>query len=191
MIDIVVLNLKKVFSKVILVTNDVAAYEYLGVKLVKDVIPGMGPLSGMHAGLLASGDWYNFIIACDMPFLEPALIRFMLGKAEGYDIVAPRIEGYFQPLHAVYARSCIEPIQECLKQNITKIVAFYPQMRLLAIEEEDLRRFTDIRRTFFNINTPEELQQARLLAKGGGRNAGTGKGAGSFTGCGEAGLTGG
>lgn len=157
-------TLKSLFPEIILVTNEPELYQDLGVKLIKDLIPGCGPLGGIHAALVASPYRYNFVVACDMPFLEPQLIRFMVEQAPGYDGVVPAIGGRFEPLHAVYAKSCLPPIEECLRNHITKIIAFYPAVHLRYLEADVLGRYGDLSKIFFNINTPADLAWARRQA---------------------------
>lgn len=161
MIGRVVGLLRTLFPEIIIVTNEPELYQDLQVKLVQDVFPAQGPLSGIHAGLLASSYWYNFVVACDMPFLNPELIIFMVKEAQGFDGAVPRLRGFYQPLHAVYSRSCIRPIEVCLKKRFTQVIAFYPAVRLRLLEAEVLKRFGDLDTIFFNINTPADLDIAR------------------------------
>ncbi|MGI9950931.1 molybdenum cofactor guanylyltransferase [Moorellaceae bacterium AZ2] len=169
MLGTVVSVLKSLFPETLVVTNEPELYLELGVKLVGDIFPAMGPLGGIHAGLVASPFWYNFVVACDMPFLEPRLIAFMLEQAEGYDVVVPRLDGYLQPLHAVYSKGCLPAIEDCLGKGVTKIIAFYPAVRVRYIEAEILRRYGEPERIFFNINTPADLELARNRAREGTR----------------------
>lgn len=165
LIGTVVKILKSLFPEIIVVTNEPELYQDLGVKLVKDLIPGSGPLGGIHAGLVASPYWYNFVVACDMPFLEPRLITFMVEQAPGYDGVVPLLGERFEPLHAIYSKGCLSPIKDCLKKSITKIIAFYPAVRLRYLEAEVLTRYGDPGKIFFNINTPNDLAWARRQAR--------------------------
>jgi len=171
MIGRVVGLLKLIFPEIIIVTNEPDLYQDLQVKLVRDVIPAQGPLSGIHAGLLASPYWYNFVLACDMPFINLDLITFIVEEAQGFDGAVPRWRGFYQPLHAVYSRSCIEPIEACLKRKLTQVIAFYPNVRLRVLDADVLKRFGDLETIFFNINTPGDLDKAKhkLENEGEGR----------------------
>ncbi|MBE3581881.1 MAG: molybdenum cofactor guanylyltransferase [Thermoanaerobacteraceae bacterium] len=167
MLGTIVSVLKSLFPETLVVTNEPELYRDLGVKLVGDIFPGMGPLGGIHAGLVVSSFWHNFVVACDMPFLEPGLIAYMLEQAEGYDVVVPRLGGYLQPLHAVYSKGCLPAIEDCLRKGVTKIIAFYPEVRVRYIEGEVLQRHGDPAEIFFNINTPADLEWARSRAREG------------------------
>lgn len=155
---------KKYFREVIIVANEPDAYEYLPVTITRDIIPGQGPLGGMHAGLIKASYNHSLIVACDMPFLEMELAVFMLENAGNYDVIVPRLKNRFQPLFAVYSKNCIEPIESCLEKGITKIIAFYPLVTVKYIDQDILLEKGISPRAFFNINTPEELQKARAIA---------------------------
>jgi len=163
----VVAALRPLFAEIIVVTNTPELYQDIEARLVRDVIPGRGPLSGFHAGLLASPYRHNFIVACDMPFLNPALINYLLSQAPGYDAVVPRRGQYLQPLHAVYSRNCLAAIETCLKQGEYQAFAFYPRVRVRYVDVDRLKAqgFKDPEQVFFNINTPADLARARYLLK--------------------------
>ena len=162
---------KEYFQETIIVTNEPDDYEYLQVTITGDIIPGQGPLSGMHAGLIKASYTHSLIVACDMPFLEMDLAVYLTEKVGDYDVIVPRLGHYFQPLFAVYSKKCIQPIESCLGQGITKIIAFYPLVKVKYIDQEKLAEMGVTPRVFFNINTPDELQQARSIAGGlGGKN---------------------
>jgi len=161
-IDGVVEKLTGYFQEIVVVTNDPSAYQYLGVKVTSDIIPGLGPLSGMHAGLKVSGQYYNLILACDMPFISAELGRYLVAEADGFDVAVPQVGKYLQPLFAVYAQSCLPLIEDCLHRGISKIITFYPQVKINYVGQERLRtKAPDLERVFLNVNTPQELERAR------------------------------
>ncbi len=166
MIESVVGELRKVFPEIIVVTNEPRFYLDLGVRVVTDIIPGFGPLSGIHAGLTASSHKYSFVTACDLPFINHRLSAYLVDEAGGYDVVVPRKRGFLEPLHAVYSKACIEPIKKCLDKGICKIIAFYPEVKVKCIEMEGIGPPTDLEKVFFNVNTPEALTRARKMAEG-------------------------
>ena len=88
-------------------------FRFLGLPSVKDLVPDLGPLGGVHAGLSAMPDEAGFFVACDMPFLNPALIGHMAGFADKADAVVPRIGGYLQPLHAPLPADLPRPCRAC------------------------------------------------------------------------------
>ncbi|KYH31243.1 molybdenum cofactor guanylyltransferase [Neomoorella mulderi] len=163
MLATVVTALRPLFPEIIVVTNTPELYRDLKARLVPDVIPGRGPLSGFHAGLLASPYWHNFIVACDMPFLAPDFIKYLLEQAPGYDVVVPRRGEYLQPLHAVYSRGCLRAIEDCLAGGNYQAFAFYPRVKVRYVDIDRLAGFSDPEKIFFNINTPADLARARRM----------------------------
>lgn len=141
-----------------------------GASTVTDLLPGRGSLGGLYTGLKLSGREFVLAVACDMPFLHPPLLRRLLALAPGYDVVVPRLADGLEPLHAVYGRGCLGPMERLLATESNRIFDFYPEMRVRYVEGEALGRLAPDRLSFFNINTPSDLEQAeRLIAGGPGR----------------------
>lgn len=156
-------ELNRFCSEVLIVTNEPDLYTNLGVRIVTDVIPCMGPLSGIHAGLLAASNFHSFVAACDMPFIDGCLAQYMIENIEGNDVYVPQVGDYLQPLFAVYTKKCIPPIEKCLGNAVRKIPAFYHEVRVKYLSETVIREHTDIPKSFLNVNTPEELAGAQKL----------------------------
>lgn len=152
------------FAKIIIVANDPGPYKDFGCKVTGDIIPGRGPLGGIHAGLTASPYRLNFVTACDMPFIKGPLAAHMVARTGDADALVPRIDDKWQPLFAVYSRDCLQAIEDCLDRDRCKVTAFYPAVRVNYIEEDVVRKFSAPDRLFFNINTPDELARARVIA---------------------------
>ncbi|MHB8172348.1 MAG: molybdenum cofactor guanylyltransferase [Thermincolia bacterium] len=159
-----IIELKHAVEEIIVVTNEPDAYAHLPAKIVTDIIPQKGPLSGIHAGLVTSSHYHNLVVACDMPFFNWKLGRFMLDLAEGYDVVVPQVGDYLEPLHAVYSKNCIKPIEDCLEKDLRKIVSFYSQVNVRYLDGEVINRFISEKNTFFNVNTPIDLDAAKKMA---------------------------
>lgn len=155
--------LKYIFSEVIIVANKVEDYEYLGLKIVKDIIPGKGPLSGIHAGLVNSSADNNFIVACDMPFLNRDLIQFMKQKVSRSDVLIPRTGEGIEPLHAFYSKRCIKPIEQRLQSNNYKIIDFFAEVETEYVEEKDILTFDPMVRSFKNLNTQLDYEGIKIL----------------------------
>jgi molybdopterin-guanine dinucleotide biosynthesis protein A len=134
-------------------------------RVVADAYPGKGALVGLGTGLAASNSWYNLVVACDMPFLNQALLRYMLELSAGFDLVIPRVGGLVEPLHAVYAKSCLAPIERLLEQGDLRVDQFFELVKVRYVEEEEIERFDPRRLSFFNVNTEADLERAQQLAK--------------------------
>lgn len=149
------------FEQVVVVTNSPELYGFLGLPLVGDRIPGLGPLGGLEAGLSSCKYDHAFFCATDMPFVSEALVRYMVGLAPEYDVVVPMLGGEYEPMHAVYSRSCLPWVTEKLDSRRLRLLSIYDQARLRVVNEAEIRRFGDPEWLFFNCNTPEDLNRAR------------------------------
>jgi molybdopterin-guanine dinucleotide biosynthesis protein A len=134
-------------------------------RVIADAYPGSGALVGLASGLAASKADYNLVVACDMPFLNRELIRYMIGLRGEFDLVLPRLGGLVEPLHAVYAKSCLAPVERLLEQGERRINALFEQVRVRYVEADEIDRFDPRRLSFFNVNTRADLERAQQLAK--------------------------
>ncbi|UTR10291.1 molybdenum cofactor guanylyltransferase [Evansella sp. LMS18] len=152
-------SLGEEFSDRILVTNRPEEYAPVlpeGVKIVSDVYPGSGPLSGIHAGLLASAAEYNVVAACDMPFVSRKVAQLLVQNSNGYEAVVPRFNGMRQPLFAVYHKSAVREIEGILEGNDFRVNNLWEKLNTLWLEEDALSTIPEIEQAFININYPEE-----------------------------------
>ena len=132
-----------------------------------DLYPGKGSLGGIYSGLHAAANPWAVVVACDMPFLNVALLRHMLSLREGHDAVVPVVEGYPEPAHAAYSRACLEPIRRRLERDQLKIAGFFDEVRVRYLPEDEVRRLDPDLLSFFNVNTQEDLDRALALAREG------------------------
>lgn len=148
---------ERCFNEIIIVANQKEPYAGFKAKIVNDLIPDLGALGGLYTGLFYSSNPYSFCVACDMPFLNKSMIRYLIEQADGYDAVVPRTEDGLQPLHAIYGKSCLKPIKELIVMGKYKIIDFYPLIRIKIIEEPEFIDLDRTKKSFININTPEDL----------------------------------
>lgn len=161
LIETVVARVREACATVLLVTNTPETYRQLGIPMVPDALPERRSLVGIYTGLLHTNG-PAFVCACDMPFLNPGLIRHLGALIEGVDAVVPRHDGEYEPLHAVYTPACLDPIRRCLTRG-DRNTGFLSEIRARVVDAEDLRRFDPDLRSFVNINTPEDY--ARILTE--------------------------
>ena len=138
--------------------------DYQDVQVVTDIYPGKGPLGGIYTGLKTSTSTCNLVVAADMPFLNCALLGYMLGLADGVDLVAPRVEGQIEPLHAVYMQGCLGVIEKMMKEGVLGVHKLFSRVNVRYVEADEIARFDPEQRSFFNINTEGDLQMARKIA---------------------------
>lgn len=145
------------FEEVLIITDQGNLFSHLGAKTYGDLIPDLGALGGLYTGLSFASSPYSFCVACDMPFLKQSVIEYLIRSINSYDAVVPRTSDGLQPLHAIYSKSCLEPIRGLIARNRVKIIDFYSQINLRVIEEEEFRTLDPQNESFINVNTPEEL----------------------------------
>lgn len=137
------------------------------VRKVGDLIPGSGVLGGIYSGLTCSGTDLNFFIACDMPFPQANLIKYLLQLAgsQDYDCVVPVDRGYREPLFAVYRKTCLPVIKEQLERKNLRIAPIFSQLRSREVSTAEIDQFDPRRLSFFNINTPDDLRAAEEISR--------------------------
>ncbi len=165
LIEGIVEKMARIGDEVIIVTNSLQRYSYLEARLVGDIYPGKGALGGIYSGLKAACHDYGLVVACDMPFLDLRLLRYMILLSPGQDVVIPRVGGLTEPLHAIYSKQCLQPIERVLAGGGRRIIEFFPEVRVRYIEEQEIQLFDPQSLSFFNINTPADLEKARSLAR--------------------------
>ena len=159
-------ELKKFSEDIILVTNDSESYDFLKIKMTADHFPGRGPLAGIHAGLLASPFEVNIVAACDMPFISSEVAKTMAERLGDYDAAIPVINGKQQPLFAAFRRGIIPDIQQSLENDELRMKHLFNRLNVCYLTEKDLLLDEDgLERVFFNMNRPEEYEEAKKKLK--------------------------
>ena len=141
------------------------------LKKVEDMFCGRGPLKGIYTGLMHSSYQHNLVLACDMPFVNRKLVRYMIDGSTGYDIVIPRIDEYNEPLHAVYSRTCLKAVEDLFARGEWKIDRLLSQVRVRYITQAEIEEFDPRRLSFFNINRSADVEEAIALLKGENRDS--------------------
>lgn len=166
LIERVITVMGSVFEHLILITNTPHEYTYLNLPMYEDLIKGLGPIGGILTGLEAISDESGFFMACDMPFINGDLIHYMVEVSDDYDAVVPRISWKMEALHALYKKSCLTAIKELIESNEYQTIKFFNKIRVRYVDWDEIRAFDPKQRSFFNINSPQELLDAVKL-KGG------------------------
>ena len=148
-----------VADEVIVVAND-PRYAALGLRVVPDRFPDGGALGGIATGVSAATHDRVLVAACDMPFLSAEVWRVLLDHRYEADVVIPRIGGEYETLHALYTKACLAPMERALGAGKMRVISFFDEVRVQAIDERELRVADPTLRSFTNVNTPEELASA-------------------------------
>ena len=170
LIERLIRSVREITDELLIVTNTPDDFAFLDLPMVGDLIPDCGSLGGIYTGLKTMQTRYGLCIACDMPFVQPAFIRYMVEFTnDSYDVIVPRSDHAFDLMCAVYGTACVTPIEEKLSSGDLKITRFYDQVRVKTITAEDTDLFTP--RMLFNVNTQTDYEAAlRLLEDGGNTN---------------------
>ena len=99
--------------------------------------------------------------SCDLPFPNRDILLFLCSLQGGFDAVVPNTAHGFEPLFAVYAKSCLGPMRGLLESGNRCVYDFYPQVRVRYLQGEELAHLDRDGRSFVNINSPEEFEKIR------------------------------
>lgn len=154
----------QVLPGAILITNTPEDFEFLGLPMFPDLIPNAGSLGGLYTGLKHCQSQFGFLVACDMPFLNPWVIQGMLELIEDYDVVIPCINSQVEPLHAIYSKDCIPFVQDLLLHGNLRILDLFDLVRVRKVSEKFLRKFDPEFYFIMNVNNPADLEKAIAMA---------------------------
>ena len=176
MIRRVISRLSQVTGDLVFVVNDQEQASALPInpdnvslpyKTAVDLYPDGGSLGGIFTGLSAADSQWAFVVACDMPFLNVDLMNQMLSLRDNNDAVVPRTDGYPEPTHALYNKTCLPRMEKRLQNNDLKIARFFDEVTMCFIEEAEVRDIDKDLVSFFNVNTQDDLDRALSLAAEG------------------------
>jgi molybdenum cofactor guanylyltransferase len=160
LIEHVLESLKTLNVDIIIITNKPGLYAEYGIQSFTDIIPNSGSLGGLYTALEASHADYVVTVACDMPFLNPELLNYLLSLREGFDVVVPVIGDTFQSLHAVYARQCRIQMRQQIEEKTFRVSRLYESLNVRRLEENELLEKSFDLLSFSNLNTPQDLAEA-------------------------------
>ncbi len=164
MIAHIVETLSDMFVKTLLVSNEPESYEDFGLDVVKDILPYRGPMGGILSGLLVAETDYSFVIACDMPLVNKKLVRDMTAARNGYDAVVLSHSAGLEPLFAVYAKTCVKPLEESLFAGNLSVQDLISGLKATTFKYDQERYEGTVLPPYFNINTPQDY--SKLITKG-------------------------
>jgi molybdopterin-guanine dinucleotide biosynthesis protein A len=150
---------KKVFTNIMVVSSLHKSIDGISARIVHDVLPIPGSLTGIATALLNADTPYVFVLGCDMPFLTHTAILYTVEQAGGEHLIIPRTEDGFEPLHAVYHRSCLSPVLTFLERGHMKITDLFAFFCLRTLPPSPVF-FNDGVSVFTNVNTMEDLSRA-------------------------------
>lgn len=163
-VESVVQTLRQVTGDIVLVGAEAGAYAFLDLPWLPDQYPGAGPLAGIQAALTGAQADHVLVVACDMPFLNADLLQFMASEVGHHHALIPEI-GQMQPLHAIYAQSCLPAIEYHLAAGRYRVTGWLDDINVQIIDQSLVERFDPTLRSCFNLNTLEDLERAREVSQ--------------------------
>jgi molybdopterin-guanine dinucleotide biosynthesis protein A len=157
----------------IVVANDpdlpAQAHLPAATRFVPDAYPETGTLGGIATGLQQVDDW-AIVVACDLPLVSAGLFARLAqlaaaqtNGADRWDAIVPMVDGYEEPLHALYHRRCLPAIEARLAQGQRRVISFLGDVRTRIVREEEVRAVDPQLHSFVNANTPAEWDAALQL----------------------------
>lgn len=164
MLEKIVEKLETSFHKIYIIGNK--KQDFKGIKgkveYLTDVIPDKGPLGGLYTGLSKSDSQFNYLQACDMPFICGDYLKFMKKyiKADSeYEAYIPEKDGYLEPFVGIYSKNIKEDILKLIKKDQLNFDYLFNKINIKKISEEEIEKVAEPKRLFFNINRKEDLDK--------------------------------
>ncbi len=157
--------LRSIFQEVLVVIAQDSLPLNVDARVVRDLVPDCGSLGGLYTGLTQAITPYIFVVACDMPFLDPAVITQFTSRRASADIVMAKLAARLHPMHALYGKGCLPVLEQMIRARQLKIqeMLSHPSLRVQYVTEADLLTIDPSGRSFQNVNTPADLEVARSL----------------------------
>lgn len=157
--------LRSIFQDVLVVIAQDSPPLDVEANVVRDLVPDCGSLGGLYTGLAQATTPYIFVVACDMPFLDPAVIAQFTSRRASADIVMAKLAARLHPMHALYSKRCLPVVERMIHARQLKIQEMTSDRSLHVkyVTEDDLRTIDPSGRSFQNVNTPADLEVARSL----------------------------
>jgi molybdenum cofactor guanylyltransferase len=147
---------RDLFPEVVVVARSEGFLGGMDVTVLRDFMPSRGPMVGIATALLMVEAPYTLVLACDMPFISRETIRYMVSRVNGQDLIIPRTPAGYEPLHAIYRKTCLAPMLRLLERNNMKIRDLFPYVTMKVIEGYEGFSVGG-HPVFTNINTEEDL----------------------------------
>ncbi|MFN8413540.1 MAG: molybdenum cofactor guanylyltransferase [Anaerolineales bacterium] len=168
LIQRVIDRLVSIADEMIVTTNRPAEYGFLKMRLVSDLKPGRGALGGLYTALASAASEFVAVVACDMPFVSQSFFEgaIKLMVEEDADVVIAKTDEGYEPFHALYRReACLSAIEAAIEADQWKVIAWFPQVKVRILSQDEVKGFDPSGLCFWNLNTPEEFIEAEQRAQ--------------------------
>lgn len=162
--------MKGLFARVLLITNSPDEYKFLGLEIFEDIYKNVGPIAGIHSGLVHSDTKKNFIIFCDMPFVDKGVIEYIINYKTDKLITIAKSDGFIQQLCGLYSGKVLPEIVKLIEEDKSiKANAEHQKKcrcKVLQLVENLNAEIIDIANEydryeegmFLNMNSPEDFE---------------------------------
>jgi molybdenum cofactor guanylyltransferase len=149
-----------IFRRIFISTNTPERYFYTGADMVGDILPQKGPMTGIYSVLKVPGVSAVFVTACDMPFINVILMKFLIERwKHGMDALIPIYRKRPEPLFGIYSSNIAEIMASSIRDGNRSLQDFLGRIKVLYIDEEEVRQMDPEGKSFVNINTLEDYQK--------------------------------
>jgi len=151
-------------DRVVIIANKPDLYSGFGCPVYRDLIPGMGPLSGLHAAFESTGAERMLALACDMPLASPGMAAYIASRLDGFagEAAIPVVEGKEQGLFAAYNVKAIARQMDRIRAGSIQFNEFRAGLDKLLIGEDELRRVEPYLESFTNFNWREDMARYEM-----------------------------
>ena len=133
------------------------------VTLVYDAVEDLGPLAGISAGLAASHSDLNVVVACDMPLINPQVLRRLVSLIDDHDACVAVVDGHASALCGIYRSRIAPDAQTLLNSGERRVMRLLEVVRTKRVDAAVFRDIDPNLETFISVDTPEKLANARSL----------------------------
>lgn len=125
LVEHIAAQLRPLAREVRINTADLQRHAHLGLTLVPDLTPGLGPLMGIASGLQASSRDWTLVVATDIPTLPLTMLpQLWVHTAEAPCVIPRTADGRLQPLFALYHHRLADEILAFLKRGDRRVLDF-------------------------------------------------------------------
>ncbi len=162
LLEYIVDALYSLFDDILLVVKEppypVSAY----YRIIFDKHRESSPLVGIFAGLKEAYNQYSLVVGGDMPFVVPSLVASLLSSVKEEDVIVPIVNGFYEPLLAIYNKRILDIIERRIKEGNFKVSSLYEEVYVREVPESQIRREDPALLSFLNMNTPRDLDFLNL-----------------------------
>lgn len=164
LIEYIINQVKVLSDDLLIISNEPNDYKIFGYPVYEDIFHDVGPLAGLHSGLINAKNDPILMLSCDMPFHNIALLKYLIEFSDQNDIVIPKIDdNKFEPFRAIYSKRCLSKVENSIQNNKRRMTSFYNELSIKEISKSEIEKFGNIEHLFYNLNTREDLNKAKLI----------------------------